>query len=272
MGAAGTWAAALLLAAHPGALLAQPGETQPAAMPATPVAPAATPTLQVDSNPVGAVVTLRGEYEWVGQTPWRLYRPIRGVYRVEARYPGYETWQGEIVVGPGAAEQFTIDLVRKSAWRAATRSLVLPGWGQRYRGSPGKGTIMLSAVALGAVGLVWTHENYRDKVDDFERARDAYLAETRQSQLPELRARMEEASRDADRRYDRRRAVLYATAGVWALSVIDAAFFAPSGGVVIGGGSPAADLESSEDRPRAQLFAQATPGGAIRGGVGIQWK
>src|SRR5512140_204925 len=55
----------------------------------------------ITSIPPGAVVSLIGPYRWVGQTPWNLVRDISGLYGIEARAPGYETWRGDAVFGPG---------------------------------------------------------------------------------------------------------------------------------------------------------------------------
>jgi len=224
------------------------------------------PTLMVTSDPTGAIVHLRGAYEWVGQTPWDLDRGIQGVYLVEARLPGYEVWKGEVVVGPGGISSLHIRLSPKSAWKAGVRSLLVPGWGQFYNGSGLRGGLILGASAVALGGLLWTHELYRDEVDDFDAAKAAYQGATRQEDLPALKARLDKASRDADRAYDRRMVLLGAAAGLYALSFLDAVLFGPSGSARIDG--RAANLPPEDEAgPYRAAGGETGDGPGLAGGI-----
>ncbi|MDM7914645.1 MAG: DUF5683 domain-containing protein [Candidatus Eisenbacteria bacterium] len=201
---------------------------QAVAPPTTPGGGLAGASLRIRSEPPGALVVLEGEHEWRGVTPWDLQRGLQGRYAVTASLDGYERWQRTIDLEPGAARNLDIRLSRKQAWKAGLRSLFIPGWGQFYAGRPAKGTAFLVGTALAAGGLLWTEIEYQDRVDDFESARNAYLHEGRLDQFDERRAAAERAQDRADRAYDWRQGFLYATGGVWALSLIDALFFFPS--------------------------------------------
>jgi hypothetical protein len=231
----------------------------------------ATPTLVVDSAPPGAVVILRGAYEWTGLTPWRLYREVSGLYRVEIRLPGYEAWTGEIVLGPGGIGQLQVKLGKKTVEKSLLRSVVVPGWGQLYRGQKSKGTLLVLGSAVAAGCVVWTHEAYRDDVDDFDAARRVYEDIRVEG---DLRAGLEvvrRASEKADRSYDRRRVALFGLGGIYAVNVLDTLFFAPTGEVLSSGMTSRADLPVGNDRGMIGWLADVSPAGSLRGGLRLRW-
>ncbi len=191
----------------------------PMALPSGDTGPA--PTLVVDSDPPGAVVILRGAYEWTGLTPWRLYREATGLYRVEVRLAGYETWSGEVVLGTGNTCQLQVRLGKRTMAKALLRSTLIPGWGQMYRGQKVKGTLLALSSVLAAGGVVWTHEAYRNDVDDFESARRAFERETRWEDWPARYERVRRAAEKADEGYDHRQIALAALGGVYALNLLD---------------------------------------------------
>ena len=225
----------------------------------------AIPVLVVRSDPTGAIVTLRGPYEWVGQTPWRLYRPLDGLYSVEARFPGYETWSGEAIFGPGGIRELDIRLARKTRYKAAARSALMPGWGQYYNGARTKGTIFLIGEATALTALIVTHVIYKDKVDDYETARDRYLESRDIDEWPELRRQAEKAADKADQAYDNRQIALAGAIGVYALSILDAFLFHPGGAAVPAGMGAVVETET----PGVSLAFE--PGLQPRMGVSYRW-
>jgi hypothetical protein len=186
-----------------------------------------TGILQIRSEPPGAMIRLYGEHRWTGTTPWDLQRGIEGDYRVVARLAGYEKWQRTVTVVRGESRELDIRLTPKEAWKAGVRSMILPGWGQAYSERPGKGAIFTFGTLALAGGLVWFDEDYRNRTDDYKNARRSYFDATNVDELDALRARADRASDRADRAYDRRRLFLYATAGAYAASVLDAFFLFP---------------------------------------------
>jgi hypothetical protein len=177
--------------------------------------------------PSGALITLDGEHRWHGTTPWTLQRDLNGSYRVEAELSGYESWVRTLSVSPGDVRDLEIRLDRKTAAKAAVRSLLVPGWGQRYGERPGKAALLFGAAVVAGGGALWAHLDYRDEVRTFERARDAYLDEQSVETIPDRRRQMEEASRDAGDVYDLRQGFLLALGGIYAVSLIDALFLSP---------------------------------------------
>ena len=231
----------------------------------------AAPTLVVDSDPPGAVVILRGTYEWTGLTPWRLYREVSGLYQVEVRLPGYETWNGEVVLGTGGISQLQVKLGRRTLAKSLLRSMVIPGWGQIYRGQRLKGTLFLLGSAVGAGGVVWTHEAYRNEVDDFDAARRAYEQTTL---LEDFQARyevMRRASERADRGYDRRRVALVGLGGIYAVNLLDCLLFAPTGDVSSSGITSRAEAPAGDDCGIIGWLADVSPAGSVRAGLRLRW-
>lgn len=253
------------------ALVIAPAAAQePAAAPPA-ESPTVVPTLAVDSDPPGAVVILRGPYEWTGLTPWRLYREVRGLYRIEVRLPGYETWTGESVLGPDGVSQLQIKLGRKTAAKTLLRSAVIPGWGQVYRGQRRKGALYLVGSVVAAGGFGWAHEAYRSEVDDFNAAKRAYETVTRLEDMPVRYEVVRRASEKADRAYDRRLFALAAFAGIYGLNLLDCVVFAPSGEVSSSGSMGRADVPAGRDPGALGWLADVSSAGSVRAGLRLRW-
>lgn len=187
-----------------------------------------TGVLSLKSEPPGAVVELRGEHRWRGMTPCDFKRGLNGRYEITARMPLYESWHRSLELTESESRELNIRLTPKSSWKAATRSLLVPGWGQFYAEEPTKGAAILGATALTAGGLLWSHLVYQNEVDDYLEARDRYFGSTHYEDLPELRAKMMKKDRESQDAYELRNGFLIATGACYAVAFIDAAFFFPS--------------------------------------------
>ncbi len=91
---------------------------------------------------------------------------------------------------------------------AALRSLLLPGWGQRYKGQHLKGWLLTGSWGLLLVASLTAHLQY-------ERAYDRYHRETDPT-------RIEARYRTANRWFRARNGLLMGLAAVWAYSYLDA--------------------------------------------------
>ncbi len=222
-------AAAIACAIGEAAFAQSPPANATSPIPTTPIPTAMMPgVLRLRSEPTGAFVTLAGEHSWRGTTPFDLSRGLNGPYEVTAEMTGYERWHRSVILGQGENRELAIRLTPKTALKAGLRSALIPGWGQFYSERRGKGTLFLLATAISAGGLIWTHEDYQNKLDDLRSAKDAYFGETRLEELPALRARMVSLQHTADRAYDRRRIFLFTTGGLYAANLIDAVALFPS--------------------------------------------
>ncbi len=91
---------------------------------------------------------------------------------------------------------------------AAMRSMILPGWGQVYKGDKRKGFILAGLWGLGITGSVITHLAKQD-------AEDKYLAETNPAQI-------DSRFNSFNRLHKLRNNLLLFSAGVWLFSYVDA--------------------------------------------------
>lgn len=118
---------------------------------------------------------------------------------------------------------------------AAMRSMVLPGWGQHYKGEPAKGWVLTGAWMATLIGGTAAHVRYQS-------THDAYLETVN---TPENPTAIEDAFAVTNRWYKARGALLLGAGAVWAYALVDA---------IASGGAP-------ESPPDVQLVP--TPGGAI---------
>lgn len=91
---------------------------------------------------------------------------------------------------------------------AAMRSVLLPGWGQRYKGQKRKGLILTGLWSLSSVGTIATHFARN-------RAEDQYLASTTPDQI-------EARYQSFDTLHKVRNNLFLAAAGIWVYSYADA--------------------------------------------------
>ncbi|WP_457652692.1 DUF5683 domain-containing protein [Rhodocaloribacter sp.] len=113
---------------------------------------------------------------------------------------------------PGAAIRYV--RVEDPRAAAAMRSLLLPGWGQQYKGEKTKGWILTGLWGLAAAGTVAAHLRRKQ-------TRDAYLAESNPDLVP--------ARYDTFNTWHKARNNLaLATALLWAYSYFDALLFRPA--------------------------------------------
>jgi hypothetical protein len=216
--------------------------------------------VRIRSEPSGALVTLSGEHVWRGSTPWDLTRGLRGDYEVTAELSGYERWRRKIHLAEGETRELAIRLDRKTALKAAFRSVLLPGGGQFYAERPKKGAFFLAGTAVAAGGLLWAHEVYNDDLDELGDARRAYQGASTVDEIERLRPIFEDRRRDADRSFDRRQVMLGITVGLYAASILEALFHFPGPGE----GRFASVGPWGEDGPHVSLQAAAGGGLAFR--------
>ena len=194
-----------------------------------------------------------------GRTPWKLDDRIRGTFLVTASMPGYETWRGSVELNNGRAETYRLDLSPKKRSKALLRSLLIPGWGQIYAGSKGKGTLYILGEGAALVGYFITHRIYSDRADDWETARDAYLDERFEENLDARYRELAHRQERAQDAYDTRQVFAYGALGLAALNVLDILFFTPVGPA--SGAFTVAPLESSlEDAGQGPMRAQVSVG------------
>jgi hypothetical protein len=192
--------------------------------------PEAAKGLDVRSYPQGAQVTLTGEVMVSGITPATFNHTLVGDYKLELRKYGYETYRTHVTLDPAKLTEINVRLSPKTRFKAAARSFIIPGWGQRYTDQKSKG-LLFTALAVGSVAayLIADHdfddkrEVLNDRLRQYDRAYRSGSYDEVVRSYDELDAAQGEAY-DAE---NTRRITIGAVVGVWCLNLVDALFFFP---------------------------------------------
>jgi hypothetical protein len=182
----------------------------------------ATGAVTIKTDPPGAWVTLKGDGSVSGLSPALFQQPLIGEYSLIAKKPGYETKSTKVLLQPGRPLEFSMKLSRKTGLKAGLRSIIIPGWGQRYSEREGRGLAFLGLTVLSGVAYLIVDNNFDKKLGEYSRIKFRYdslsSAEDRQALWPSLR----NAQNDAYDLEDIRRVTIGLTAGFWIVSVLDA--------------------------------------------------
>jgi hypothetical protein len=181
----------------------------------------------INSDPQGSLVRLIGELTLSGVTPVRFDQPLSGQYRIEVIREGYEKYSSVAYFSETQASQVDITLVPKTRAKAFIRSVIIPGWGQKYYGDRTKSTLFFLGTAVSVAGYVFAKDDYDSKTDDYNARKAAYDEETLWSELPRLEAEMMEAQRRADDAEDMVNVMTVVTAGIYLFNVLDSFLFFP---------------------------------------------
>jgi lipopolysaccharide/colanic/teichoic acid biosynthesis glycosyltransferase len=185
--------------------------------------------VMINSNPTGAMVTLKGEYEFVGRTPFFLPYPLTGQYQIKATKSGFESKAKDHIFSPSNGRFFEITLARKTPAKAFYRSLMLPGWGHFYAGRKTWGVFYSGIVATSFAAAAVNQSRYRDAQSAYE---DAYARfNNTQAAFAEQNQAfqdMNRLSRDLEDHKKQRDRSLYFAGGIWLISIVENLIFFPS--------------------------------------------
>ncbi len=189
------------------------------------------PGLIVRSSPEGAEVVLRGDAVVAGVTPTFFRQGLMGEYKVEFIKYGYEKYSTKIVLDPAKQTELAVELSRKTGFKAAVRSMIIPGWGQRYGDQKTKGMLYHFAAVGVVTAFLIADKDFDNKYDRFQLRRDAFdstvAAGGSYPDVQSAHADLVTAQQKAHDAEEIRRITIGAVAGIWALNVIDALFFFP---------------------------------------------
>jgi hypothetical protein len=138
-----------------------------------------------------------------------------------------------------------------------------------YRGSKGKGLLLLGGTLLAGGAFAWTDVDYREAVDGFDAARARYERATRLEDLDRRWTDLRRESGNADRKWDRRRLALGALTGVYLFNLLDVVFFAPSGEADTAGFSSL--NATTPGTPAPTWTASARPDGSFQAALHWSW-
>lgn len=193
----------------------------------------ATDPVFVVSQPGEVKVRLRGAYDFSGHTPLTIPQRLAGVYTLTATAPGYERKRLQLYFDLNSARKITLGLAPLSRFKAARNSLLLPGSGQRYKGSHGRGLLFSGLCLSASLGAAVTHARYLTELKRVDRAEREY-ADVQNNFEPAQTAwrQWRNAQQEAEVAQRRRTRAFYVAAGLWAINVFDALLAPPSGGEV----------------------------------------
>ena len=188
-------------------------------------------SITIISVPAGAEVLLEGESQVTGVTPVVFRYPLVGKYHLSVKRSGYETYRTELILDPSKEMVINVSLVAKTRFKAAIRSVFIPGWGQYYSGQRTKGLVYSLVVAASVAGYFITDKDFDLKLNRFNARLDAFdRAERSGAGFDELEALQSEllvVQLDAFNAETARRISIGAVVGAWSLSILDALLFFP---------------------------------------------
>ena len=184
--------------------------------------------LIVKSDPPGVMLYFEGENGFVGVTPLTLKSRLIGNYKITAVKNGYEKSKLEYFFKGTENGTMRIRLLPRTRFKAGIRSLVFPGWGQRYSERKWTG-ILLSLTQLG-VGI-YTYDmhrkyekalkDYNSALTDYENLKEHDLHDTYYATLVDRHTKADDA-------FEKRQTWLFITGGLWIYNFLDSIFFFPS--------------------------------------------
>jgi hypothetical protein len=187
--------------------------------------------LVVRSNPPGAEVTLKGDATVTGIAPTWFQHRLAGSYQLEVKRHGYETHKTRLTLDPSRLMEIDVNLTPKTRFKAFARSLIIPGWGQRYTDQPTKGFLFHLLAAGSVAAFLIAEQDFDDKFDIYEDRLAAYdSAQASGAEITDLRRLHGQLVTAQDDAYDAetfRNITIGVGAGVWALNLIDVLFFYP---------------------------------------------
>ncbi len=181
----------------------------------------------VNTDPQGSLITLDGDLSLSGVSPVRFSRTLSGKYRVEVTRDGYENYHSTVYFSSTQVTQLDIRLVPKRPYKAFMRSLIIPGWGQKYYGNGYKAAFFFVGTVASAVGYGILWDDYSDKKDTYEAHKAAYEDATHWSDLPRLQAEMLDAQKRANDAEDWVNIAAGVTIGIYALNLLDSFLLFP---------------------------------------------
>jgi hypothetical protein len=172
-------------------------------------------------------LSLEGESKIKGLSPLRIPGPLNGDYWLEAEGRGVEKQRGRVSIrldeeGPRIVAQGPVTTSTN-----IRRALLFPGLAQFGFREHGRGLLMAGS-AIGTIVMVGVTQ---DDLWEESEEKDAVENQLTFATTPEERQRLQNDLREAEEEESlarsRRNLYFASTIGVWAISMVDAAFFNP---------------------------------------------
>ena len=185
------------------------------------------PGISVTTTPPGAEIVLEGDATVSGVSPAVFRHGLAGRYKVLIVRPGYESYSTSVVLDPNQLYNLDINLSPKTRYKAAARSLFIPGWGQKYADQGSKGFLFQLGVFGAGLAYLITDHDFQNKYDEYLDSQREYNSATTIDERERLWTKYVDAKKAAYDAEGPRQLALKVTAGLWALNVLDALLFFP---------------------------------------------
>jgi hypothetical protein len=206
--------------------------------------------LTVTSEPSGAKVTLDGAV--IGTTPITGQEIQWGTRRLQISKALYVPVCKTVEL-PTGEWKLDLRLPPKTASKAAVRSVLLPGWGQQYKGQTGKAWLARTVAVAGAAVAYAGVSQRKPAIDDYLSAKAEYDAAVSSDQIDHWYGEMESCYDKVGKAENLRNAGFGVLGGIWLLNIADAALGFPARG--------------GDNLPTLGSFLEVDPAGGARLGV-----
>jgi hypothetical protein len=169
-------------------------------------------SIEVNTETPGFKIELDGPVRVSGITPFVSTGLPAGKYTIRTIQGGYVSSRKKILLERNGLESVMVEPRPKNRFSAALRSLIIPGWGQKYSERDQWGNVVFWVDFAVAAGYGFTAWNYYSLNEKLESATDD----------------PEKAWEDADNAYDLYYTVGWVLATCWGLNVLDALVGFPS--------------------------------------------
>jgi len=181
----------------------------------------------IESNPSGALVYLKGEYQFMGRTPFLLPYTLFGKYKIQANRRGYHSVDSEHNFTGESGNVMMLKLSPKTPAKALSRSLVFPGWGQFYSGRRVAGTFFMGTTTAAFVALVIKQNQYKDAQNDYKTAAASFNRGGSFEEEQAAYTRLQNALNKLESTENDRNTSRYIAGGIWVLNVFESVLFFP---------------------------------------------
>ena len=174
--------------------------------------------------PQGLEVFMDGQF--IGNLPsGQKISPGEHIFIFKA--PGYENLKLKISFDTDSSQCIQMSLRPKTKTKAFMKSLLLPGWGQKYSDHSARAIIypMLQIASIG--GAFWANHKYNSAVDDYEPLQIDYLNAISEYEIKNAWTIMQNKYDDIDNWEKKRNIMIGAAVGLWLWNACDAFLFGP---------------------------------------------
>ncbi|MCI0515406.1 PEGA domain-containing protein, partial [candidate division KSB1 bacterium] len=148
-------------------------------------------TLFLLPKPNDAFIFLNGKR--LNRMPGQGLTLFPGEYQLSALRPGYEKYFSRVQIEPNAAESVTLVLTPKSKEKALLRSLIFPGWGQRYGEKKTRAWLLAGLEAGTLLGIGIADAVVDQRTDQYYAHRQEYLQAIPPDAIEQTRRKMDTA-------------------------------------------------------------------------------